>query len=255
MSDPNSPLISIVMPLFNVEKYVEESIDSVVNQSYSNWELLLVDDCSTDDTCKIIESKFSTDSRIKLFHNEMNSGAGVSRNVGLANSSGIYIAFLDSDDLWCDNKLKLQVSFMLNNKAAISHTSYSFINELGIDIPGRVTASKVLDLDSYMRTTEIGMSTSLICRTTVGDFTFDSMRTRQDTKLWLTLLGRGFVSKGLNEQLVKYRARDGQISKNKLAAARTTLKVYLSVKEISVARRLLNFSYYCINATLKRIKR
>lgn len=105
------PLVSIITPVYNSEEYLEETILSVINQTYKNWELLLIDDYSTDNSYKIIE-KYLTDERIKYLRNERNSGPAITRNVGLEKSKGEYIAFLDSDDIWAKNKLELQIDYM-----------------------------------------------------------------------------------------------------------------------------------------------
>lgn len=121
------PLVSIITPVYNSEKYLEETILSVINQTYKNWELLLIDDCSIDNSYKIIE-KYLADERIKYLRNERNSGPAVTRNVGLENSNGKYIALLDSDDFWKKDKLKNQVDFMMKNNLELSHGNYYFCN-------------------------------------------------------------------------------------------------------------------------------
>lgn len=247
--------VSIITPLYNAESFISETIDSVLCQTFQDWELILVDDCSSDNTVLFVQSKYNNDRRIKLIKAEKNGGAGISRNLGLKVASAKLIAFLDADDVWLPNKLEKQIKFMKLHDSPIVHTSYSFIDEDGNEIPGHVSVSKNVDLNSYMRNTEIGMSTSLINIDIVGSFQFDSMRTRQDTNLWLNLLGNGHIAHGLDESLVKYRIRKGQISGNKLIIAWRTLKVYLSVTNISLFQRLLNFCHYAFNGVFKRLKK
>jgi len=251
--DKPTPLVSIIMPVYNSKKYVKESINSVVSQTYSQWELIIIDDCSKDNTYEFLFAEYSDNKKIKILQNNYNSGAGVTRNKGLENAQGSLIAFLDADDLWLPEKLSKQVTFMNERSCAIVHTSYCFINELGIKIPGRVDVSEVVTLRSYMRNTEIGMSTSLLDKRVVGDFRLGAMRTRQDTFLWLTLLSNGHVATGLNEQLVEYRIRGGQISGNKLVIAYRTLKLYLSIKNVPLIERLVNYCFYAYNAAFKRL--
>lgn len=245
--------ISIIMPTYNSEKFVVESINSIINQTYEQWELIVVDDKSTDNTVKVIKEKFGEYKNIKIVENKINSGAGVTRNVGLEHAKGSMIAFLDSDDVWHYKKLESQMKKMQESDCAIIHTSYAFISETGDKINGKVNVSNIVDLNSYMKNTEIGMSTALINKDKVGSFKFDSMRTRQDTNLWLTLLSKGFTSQGINDELVQYRVRKGQISKNKAVVGYRTLKLYLSVKSISLPKRLLNFFYYTFNGFKKRM--
>ena len=127
------PLVSIITPVYNSEEYLEETILSVINQTYKNWELLLIDDYSTDNSYKIIE-KYLTDERIKYLRNERNSGPAITRNVGLEKSKGEYIAFLDSDDIWAKNKLELQIDYMKKNSIRICHGDYIFIDKNGKEI-------------------------------------------------------------------------------------------------------------------------
>ncbi|WP_318411633.1 glycosyltransferase family 2 protein [Photobacterium leiognathi] len=247
--------VSIITPIYNAEKYIIETIESVINQTYKNWEYILVDDCSTDNTVNLINDSFRNDSRIKVISSPSNGGAGLARNIGLEKASSNYIAFLDSDDLWSPTKLEKQIEFMQANNSAIVHCSYSFIDEESKSIPGRVNVSKYVDLNSYMKNTEIGMSTSLINRNIVGDFRLNPMRTRQDTKLWITLLGKGFIANGLDDDLVLYRIRHGQISGNKFVIAWRTLKLYLSVDSLPLMGRLSNFTHYAFNGIFKRLKK
>lgn len=247
--------ISIVLPVFNAKNFVDETIKSVFSQTFSNWELIIVDDCSKDGTYEYLCAKYSDNANVKVFKNDINSGAGKTRNKGLQEASADIIAFLDADDLWLPRKLELQLAHMRLNNSAIVHTSYAFIDENGDSIAGKVIASSKVGLNSYMRNTEIGMSTSLLNRKLIGDFRLDSMRTRQDTKLWLTLLGKGFVSEGIEDVLVLYRIRTGQISGNKLKIAWRTLKLYWTVDALPGYARLINFFYYAFNGVLKRLRK
>lgn len=245
-------LVSIIMPAYNAESYIKDSIDSVLSQTHTNFELIVVDDCSKDKTVQVLRSL--NDPRIKIVELKENVGTGDARNCGLQVSQGQYISFIDADDVWLPQKLELQLKHMQQTKAPISHTSYSFINETGEQISGYVQASSTVDLSQYMRSTEIGLSTAMIDRQQVGGFTFNSMRLRQDTRLWIDLMMRGFCSKGLDKTLVNYRIRSGQISGNKFKSAFRTLKLYLSIHELPLPQRLLSFSCYILNAVLKRFR-
>lgn len=247
------PLVSVITPVYNAKKYIEYTIDSVIKQTFTDWEYILIDDCSSDLSSDFITDKYKNDNRIKVIQLESNSGAGVARNAGLAEAKGNIIAFLDSDDLWEPNKLELQVNFMLEGGFPIVHTNYSFIDESGIEIGGKVLVSKILNLSSYMKSTEIGMSTAIVNKSLVGEFRLDKIRTRQDTKLWLSLLSRGFNAHGLDITLVKYRIRKGQISGNKIVIAFRTLKVFWAVKSISPYLRIYNFMFYIFNGLKKRL--
>lgn len=249
------PKISIILPVYNAKSFIDETIESVINQTYTNWELIVVDDCSPDGTFQYLQSKYGHLPKIKIFTNQVNSGAGVTRNHGLKEALADKIAFLDADDIWLPTKLSIQLAHMTESNSAIIHTSYAFIDEAGNRIAGKMNVSPIVDLISYMRNTEIGMSTSLINRRLVGNIEFNSMRTRQDTKLWLTLLGQGFISEGIDEILVYYRIRTGQISGNKFKIAWRTFKLYWTVDSISWYDRVVNFMYYAFNGVLKRLNK
>lgn len=245
-------LVSIIMPAFNAEKFIMHSIESVLKQSHTNFELIVVDDHSSDRTVEVVRSV--NDPRIKLVELKKNVGTGDARNCGLRATQGQYISFIDADDVWLPNKLELQLLHMQKTNAPISHTSYAFINEKGSDIAGYVQASESVHLDLYMKNTEIGLSTAMVNRKLVGDFAFNPMRLRQDTRLWIDLMMRGFCSHGLDKPLVKYRIREGQISGNKYRSAYRTFKLYLSIDELPITQRILNFSCYLLNAIIKRLR-
>lgn len=246
-------LVSIITPTYNSKDYIMDSVVSVINQTYSKWELIIVDDCSIDGTRDVLENIKHMDSRIKVIYSDVNSGPGVSRNIGLNNSTGQYIAFLDSDDIWSSTKLSSQIDYLCEKEAAICHTSFSFIDENGNARKGRVNVSEVADLETNLRRTEIGTSTAIIDRYIVSEvFYFPSMRARQDLKLWIYLLGLGYKSVGLDKSLVSYRVRSGSVSSNKFKMLYVTLKVYLSIKELTFLKRISCYISYVKNAIRKR---
>lgn len=246
--------VSIITPVYKAIDFIDETILSVVNQTYKDWELIIIDDCSGDGTFEYIKERYDHEPRIRVFSTPKNSGAGIARNLGLDSATSDLIAFLDADDIWDKNKLSIQVDFMLSRNIPISHTSYSFINEGGSKISGNITASDCIDLVKYLKSTEIGMSTSMINKSIVGDFSISSIRNRQDTKLWINLLSRGFNSYGIDEQLVSYRIRNGQISKNKFKMLLITFVVYRNVSVLPLTHRYFYFMCYIFNAIRKRTK-
>lgn len=248
----NMNLISVIMPVHNSEKFLRESLDSVLQQLDVNLELIVIDDCSSDSSVEILSEYVESNSNIRFVRLQQNSGAGASRNAGIDIATGRYLAFIDSDDVWHADKLSTQLNEMFLTGAAICHASYSMIDESGNPLRGGVSASKVVDLLSYMKSTEIGLSTAVIDRLKINDLYFDVARTRQDTMLWLRLLGMGFISVGVKNVLVKYRIRRGQISKNKLKMLYRTFVVYWSVKQISAVHRVLLFLMYAFNGVAKR---
>lgn len=249
---PKRPLVSIVVPCFNAEGFIAETLSGVQEQTYENWECIVVDDASTDRSARVVEEMAESDSRIRLLELERNGGAAEARNSGLDLVRGEYIAFLDADDYWVPRKLEKQVALSRECGAAIVHSSYRFVDESGSFLPGGVIASDQVDLRKYLRNTEIGMSTSLLDRAQVEPLQFRNIRLCQDTHLWLQLLSRGLISRGLTEPLVHYRVREGQISGSKLAMAKQVFLLWMEVKEVSILERLWSFSCYAINGFRKR---
>jgi len=246
-------MVSIITPVFNGESHIRNTIKSVRNQSYSNWEMIIVDDASNDGTVKIIREYAALDKRIRFSLLTENSGSAIARNVGLRMAQSNFIAFLDSDDLWLPDKLDIQLGFMQKNNHAITFTSYELINNFGERLNKVVRAVPQLSKEGYLKTTLIGCSTAIVDRNRTGDFKFLNIRTRQDTHLWVTLLGRGFNAFGLEEVLVKYRVRSDSISSNKFKAARQVWNLYHNILGISFVRSAYYFSFYIFNAIKKRI--
>lgn len=242
--------VSIITPCYNSELNISNTIKSILNQSYENWELLLIDDNSNDKTIRIIE-KFN-DKRIKLFKNSSNIGTGPSRNVGIKNSSGKFICFCDSDDIWLRDKLKIQLNFMKMHNFPISYTSYYIINEAGEETGKIIKSIEVLDYYKYLKTTIIGLSTSMINTHQVKDLKFLNLRTRQDTYLWISLLKKGFKAYGINKPLVKYRVHNKSISYNKISAARMVWYLYYNLEKMGFLRSLYYFSHYAISSLKKK---
>lgn len=245
--------VSIIMPTFNIASLVSETINSVLSQTYTNWELLIIDDYSSDGTPLILKEFEQSESRIKVVYSKKNYGAGVSRNIGLEIAQGRFIAFLDSDDIWQKDKLSKQVAHMLLNNAAISHTSFSFIGEDGEQRAGYVKASESVDLLHHLKFTEIGTSTAIIDTQLVKEkFSFSEIRARQDLKLWIELLSLGYISKGLNLPLVKYRVRAESVSSNKIKMILITFDIYMKLRILPLKVRLICYFSYINNALAKR---
>ncbi|HRS68168.1 MAG TPA: glycosyltransferase, partial [Paludibacteraceae bacterium] len=155
-------LVSIITPAYNSSKFIEETIQSVLAQTYTDWELLITDDCSTDITLEIVEKYAAQDSRIKFFVLDQNSGAAAARNNSLARAQGKYIAFLDSDDLWLPQKLAWQLSYMQEHDCAFSFSDYTLMNEDGVDLNKVIHAPKKINYHHYLRNTIIGCLTVMI---------------------------------------------------------------------------------------------
>jgi teichuronic acid biosynthesis glycosyltransferase TuaG len=248
-------LVSIITPSYNSKRFIKKTIASVLSQTYKNWEMIIVDDVSPDNSNEIIEEFIKKDSRIKLIKLEKNSGAAMSRNKALEMAKGRYIAFLDSDDIWYENKLERQIDFMQKNNYPISFTSYETINKDGNSCNHIIQTVKSLNLDQYIKNTIIGFSTSIIDRKLINEeIKFLNIRIRQDANLWITLLKKGYMAYGLNEVLAQYRIHSNSISANKIKAAKGVWDLYYNIHKFGLYKSLYCFSYYAFNAIKKRIK-
>lgn len=204
-------LVSIIMPSYNTAKYISESINSVINQTYQKWELIIVDDCSTDNTDEIIE-KFLKDERIKYFKNEKNSGAAISRNKALREAKGKWIAFLDSDDLWTEDKLEKQINFMEKNNYSFSYTYYKEINEnggkIGVEIQGPKKITKV-GMYNYCWP---GCLTVMYDTKKIGLIQIKDIKKNNDYAMWLKIIKKSNCYL-YPYSLSFYRKRSGSISR------------------------------------------
>ena len=247
-------LVSIIIPLYNSEKFIKDTINSVLFQTYTNWEVIIVDDCSTDNSVEIILKIIDNNSNIRLIKLENNVGSAQSRNTALELANGRFITFLDSDDIWHSDKLEKQVAFMLKRKVPISFTSYELIDENGESKNHIIHSVEKLTQIDYLKNTIIGFSTSMIDTQIVGNsFRMMDIRTRQDTSLWITLLGKGLLAYGLNEVLVKYRIHSNSISANKVKAAMQVWNVYFNIHRLGFFKSAYCFVFYLYNAIKKRI--
>ncbi|PIE50797.1 MAG: glycosyl transferase [Flavobacteriales bacterium] len=246
-------LVSIITPSYNSSDFIEDTINAVLSQTYQNWEMIIVDDCSTDHSVEIIQKYIAQDTRIKLVQNQENKGAAEARNKALSLVKGRFIAFLDSDDLWLPHKLEEQLAFMKKHHYPISFTAYRLIDEQGKDMQKSVQTIPFVDYNGYMKNTIIGMSTSMIDRNIVEPFKFINLRTRQDTYLWISLLKKGYKAYGLNQVLAIYRVRENSISANKFQAARRVWHLYYGLEKLNFFRAFYYFCHYAYNAFKKRI--
>lgn len=210
-------LVSIITPSYNSASHIKETIDSVIAQTYQNWEMIIVDDYSMDNSVRIIENIQKKDHRIILLKNEENIGSGPSRNKAIDKAQGEIIAFLDSDDLWCPEKLSLHLKFMEEKQSAFSHTSYGFINENGVKIKSTYRVSKnPVGYSNLLKRTEISCLTAMYDVRKVGKMYMPDLRRKQDYALWLDILKKGFYSDPLDKELAYYRQRQGSATNNKL---------------------------------------
>ena len=203
-------LVSIIMPTYNCGKFIAESIECVLKQTYTNWELLIQDDCSTDNTKEIVRD-YLKDNRIRYAVNEKNSGAAVSRNAAIAAAKGGWIAFLDSDDLWEPEKLKKQLSFMKRNSYFFSYTKYAEINEDGNLLGVEVSGPKIISYSGMINYCWPGCLTVMYNAEKIGKIQIADIKKNNDYAMWLKIApyAKCYL---LDETLAKYRKREGSIS-------------------------------------------
>ncbi|QCE41135.1 glycosyltransferase family 2 protein [Psychroserpens sp. NJDZ02] len=220
-------LVSIITPLYNSEAFIEGTINSILSQTYTNWELFLIDDFSTDSTVQIANTFANTYPNIIVLKNKTNCGAAVSRNKGINAAKGNFIAFLDADDLWKPNKLEVQIKFMLTNNCEVSYSSYEQIDEAGRPLNKLVKALPRLTYNKYLKTNYIGNLTGMYNAKTLGKITAPNLRKRQDWLLWLSAIKKSSKpALGIQESLAYYRIRSDSISSNKLALLKYNYWVY-----------------------------
>lgn len=246
--------VSIITPVYNAEDFIKGTIESVVNQTFRNWEMLLIDDCSTDSSAEIIKEMAEEDSRIKYIKLEKNSGAAVTRNRGLEMAQGRYIAFLDSDDIWKPEKLEKQLELLRTENVGFCFTSYRYVLEDSTPTNKVARAPKKIDYNGLLKNTIIGCSTVLVDREIIGDFRMTNVRRGQDTATWLQLLKRTQYAYGIYEDLVWYRVVEGSLSHNKWKAIKRTWNTYRNVEHLSLPKAMYVFVFYAYNALKKRIK-
>lgn len=250
----NENLISIVVPVYNAASFIEATIATVQAQTYTEWEMLLVDDCSTDSSGQIIQEKIKKDSRIKLIHQEINKGAAMARNRGVMEAKGRYICFLDSDDIWDINKLEKQIGFMDEKLAAFSFTGYEFADEFGNGLGKIVSVPEKITYEQALKNTTIFTSTVMIDRSIVdNEDIFMPDIPSEDTATWWNILRKYSIGYGLNENLVKYRRSANTLSSNKAVAIKRIWNLYRKQEKLSFVKSLYCMFFWAFRAVARRV--
>lgn len=251
----STDLVSIVVPVYNAERFIEDTINTVLNQTYSNWELILVDDKSTDNSIKLIMPFVAKDKRIKLLKNKTNLHAALTRNKGINSAKGRYLAFLDADDLWDPTKLEKQVAFMKQTDCAFSFTGYEFADAAGVPNGKKVHVPATINYKQALKNTTIFTSTVMLDmnKLTKQDVEMPNVRRGQDTATWWKILKTLPHANGFDIVLATYRRSDYTLSSNKLAALARTWGLYRNIEYFGLVRTIYYFFNYAINATMRRI--
>ena len=234
----SNELVSIITPSYNSQAYISQTIESIQAQTYSHWELLITDDCSTDQTIDIIKGYQKGDSRIKLFLLYKNQGAGVARNNSIKEANGRYIAFCDSDDLWMPEKLEIQIDFIIKSKSPMIFSSYNIIKRSGDYIKTKYARSH-LTYSQMLSYNYIGCLTVLYDSKKIGKQYFPEIRKRQDYAMWLTIIKQTKSAKGIKQPLADYRLRKGSISQNKFGLLKYNWLVYYKTQKFNMLNSTL----------------
>lgn len=244
-------LVSIVIPVYNSGKYLVKTLDSALMQTYKQIEIILVDDCSTDNSQEIINDYLVNHKNIIYHRFEKNSGAAVARNKAIQLARGRYIAFLDSDDIWYQNKVKKQLEFMKQKNAAICYTAIEMIDENGILIKNKRNVLEIINYKFLLKNTMIATSTVIIDRKLTGNFQMPLIRSGQDYATWLLLMRNGTNAYGINQVFVKYRKSSNSLSSNKVKNIKKVWRIQTKNEGINP----VSASYYSICYALNAFKK
>ncbi len=206
-------LVTVITPAYNAERHIRYAIESVINQDYKNWEMLIVDDCSKDNTKQVVQDYSKEDNRIKLISIEKNGGVANARNIALRRAKGKYVAFLDSDDLWKPNKLSKQIEFMKKNNCYFTFSSYELINDEGIPLDKTIRVPKVVDYKRLLKGNPIGCLTVVLDKEKIGKIEMPNVG-HEDYATWLNIVQSGITAYGIDEELALYRKTENSLSSN-----------------------------------------
>lgn len=248
-------LVSIIMPLYNGEKFIEITLNSVLKQRYKNWELLITNDGSKDNSPEIVKKYIEKDTRIKLF-NQVNKGSAAARNNSLREAKGKYIVFLDSDDIWEENFLEEQIKFLEEKNASLVFSSYKRINEEGEEILDPFIVPDKVGYKDLLKTCSLTCLTSIYDREKAGIIYFNEelKSLRDDYVMWLTMLKKIDFAYGNKKILASYRIFSNSTTGKKFKVLKPQFLVYYKIEKLGIIRSL----YYFINwafISLKKYKK
>lgn len=247
--------VTIVTPTWNSQRYIETTIKSVQAQTYQNWEMIIVDDCSTDNTVDIVRKISEQDSRIKILIQDVNGGAAKARTRSMYAGNGRFVAYLDADDIWKPNKLEKQISFMKNNNCAFSCTSYEVIDDDGKPKKKYIHMLPKVNYKGFL-TNNLLQTVGIMVDTVKVDkkyLVMPDIRRRQDAATWLQILKAGFDCYGLDEILAEYRRTENSLSSNKFKAVKGIWSLYRDIEHLSLPFSCYCFVRYAFLAIWKRV--
>ena len=246
------PEISIITPAYNAENYLCETIESVQKQSFEDWELIIVDDCSTDNTSVVANDYAKKDSRIKVIKAPKNGGVAAARNIGLENATGDYIAFVDSDDLWKADKLEKQLAFMKEKGCVLSYTDFQKFNTTDGSLGKVMRCPKRMRANDILKNTAIGCLTVMVHKKQSGDFRMPPLNHTEDNCTWYHILkNTDQTAYNVGEVLSLYRDGNASMTKNKGKSAKQQWETYRCYFKFSIIKSAYYFTWYAINAVLR----
>lgn len=247
----DNDIVSVVIPVYNAEKFISKSLDSALNQTYKSIEVVIVDDCSKDNSKQIINEYLKEHKNIIYHFQEKNVGAAVTRNKAIELAKGRYIAFLDSDDLWDQQKIEKQLILMRKDNAAICYTAIEMIDENDKLIKNKRNVLVKIDYKILLKNTMLATSSIVIDRKIVGCFNMPLIRSGQDYATWMQLMRHGTIAYGINEALVKYRLCSNSLSSNKFKSVRQIWTIQTENEGINPIVAAFNASCFALNAIKK----
>ena len=243
-------LVSIIIPYFKKKKYIGDTINSILNQTYNNFEIIIIYDDPEKKDLDYIEKLSHSDSRIKLIINEKNLGAGISRNIGIDQSKGTFLAFIDADDIWERTKLEEQVNFMQGKNINFCHTSYKIINEEKQFLSLR-RARNFFTMKDLIKSCDIGLSTVILKKEILGSNKFADLKTKEDFVLWLKLISSNVKIYGLDKELVLWRKTNNSLSSSLFQKIIDGYKVY----KVYMKYNMIKSIYYLLCLSINFLKK
>ena len=244
-------MVSVIIPVYNAEKYIGKTIESVINQTYTDIEIVLVDDCSKDNSSQIIKEYMKKHTNIVFYLQEKNAGVAVARNKALELAKGRFVAFIDSDDLWYHDKIEKQLELMKNKNAAICFTAIEMIDEDGQVVKQKRNVLEKVDYKFLLKNTMLATSSVIIDRNRTEKFEMPLVRSGQDYATWLLLMRHGIIAYGINEVLVKYRRSAQSLSSNKFKSIKQVWNTQTKNEKINILSATYNSFCFAINAFKK----
>jgi glycosyltransferase involved in cell wall biosynthesis len=243
-------LVTVITANYNAADFIVQTIESVLAQEYENWEMIIIDDLSSDGSIEIIQDYIKKDSRIRLIQLDKNGGPAVARNTGIKEGKGRYIAFLDSDDIWTKDKLNKQITFMQVNNIPFSYASYDLIDEDNND-KGEFLVQGKVNYTDLLKTCDIGCLTAVYDTHILDKTEMPLILRRQDYGLWLRLLKKTEYAYAMEDKVGIYRLRKSSISSNKRKAAGYQWKIYREIEKLNIVSSVYYFLNYAIKGFFK----